>query len=159
MTEILGLEAQLNGYILHRIVLPLGPLARYYMRPLSIEVNNKELPGKKIMNSKNDKDSRATNEITPSSTSTQPQKHFRPSIDEEAIPWAEIIFEEAPYSGSAQHSMAREPRPAENTHDASFSSRVLGTQAESFLDYQIVGPPLAVLAVVLLVFLLLLAAT
>jgi hypothetical protein len=99
------------------------------------------------MSSENSNDPKATDRAASSWTSPQPQKHFRPSIEEEAIPWAEIIFEEEP--------AVMESHPVAMSAGKGFVSRVLSTQAETFLDEQVVGPPLAVLAIVLLVFLLL----
>jgi hypothetical protein len=96
------------------------------------------------MSINNTNDPKIAGKATPSSESPQPQKHFRPSIEDEAIPWAEVIFEEDTYS-------------AERSTGANISSSVLSSYAENYVDYQVVGPPLAVLAIVLLVFLLLVA--
>jgi hypothetical protein len=93
------------------------------------------------MSSKNSKD---PNDPASASTTSPPQRHFRPPIDEESIPWAEIILDE-------------EPSSAQMSPGTGFSAQLLSSHAENPLDYQVVGPPLAVLAVVLLVFLLLAA--
>jgi hypothetical protein len=85
----------------------------------------------------------------------QPQKHFGSPIEEDAIPWAEIILEEEPFSTGEEQPMTREPLLAETARDEGFVSRILGMNGEDSLDGQIAGPPLAVLLVALLVFLLL----
>jgi hypothetical protein len=89
-------------------------------------------------------DRKITDKVAPAEASPQPQKHFRPSIEDEAIPWAEIIFEAG-------------PNFTERSTEATISPSVLSSPAENYVDYQVVGPPLAVLAIVLLVFLLLVA--
>jgi len=85
----------------------------------------------------------------------QPQKHFGSPIEEDAIPWAEIILEEEPLSAGGEQPMTREPPLAETSRAEGFVSRILGVHAENSLDGQIAGPPLAVLLVALIVFLLL----
>jgi hypothetical protein len=124
-----------------RIILSYRPLARYYISALSGERNQNNPSGQEIMSSKNSND---PNDPSSASTTAPPQRHFRPPIDEESIPWAEIILEE-------------EPSSAQMSPGTGFSSQLLSTHAENPLDYQVVGPPLAVLAVVLLAFLLLAA--
>jgi hypothetical protein len=86
----------------------------------------------------------------------QPRKHFGSPIEEDAIPWAEIILEEEPLAAGAVKPVTREPLLAETARDEGFVSPISGMHEEHPLDGQIAGPPLAVLAVALLVFLLLL---
>jgi hypothetical protein len=102
------------------------------------------------MSSKDANDPKMGDKGASSSTSSQPQKLFRPSIDEESIPWGEIIFEE-----KQEHPLALEPHATEISSGTGFFSRIFGIQSDNPLDEQVVGPPLAVLAVVLLVFLVL----
>ncbi len=85
------------------------------------------------MGSNDTNDPKTTNKTGTSLASPQPQKLFRPSTEEEAVPWAEIILED----------------------ESAAASQVLATEAANPLDLQVVGPPLAVLAIVILVFLLL----
>ena len=85
----------------------------------------------------------------------QPQKHFGSPIEEDAIPWAEIILEEEPYSAGEEQPVTREPLLAETSQAKGFFSRTFGMHAENSLDGQIAGPPLAVLVVAVLIFLLL----
>jgi hypothetical protein len=86
----------------------------------------------------------------------QPKKHFGSPIEEDAIPWAEIILEEEALSADEEQPRTREPLLAETARDEGFVSPILGMHEENPPDGQIAGPPLAVLAVALLVFLLLL---
>ena len=85
----------------------------------------------------------------------QPQKHFGSPIEEDAIPWAEIILEEEPYSAGEEQPVTPEPLLAETSQAKGFFSRTFGMHAENSLDGQIAGPPLAVLVVAVLIFLLL----
>jgi hypothetical protein len=85
----------------------------------------------------------------------QPQKHFGSPIEEDAIPWAEIILDEEPHSAGEDQPVTREPQLAETSRTEGFFSRTLGMPAEDSSDGQIAGPPLAVLVIALLIFLLL----
>jgi hypothetical protein len=85
----------------------------------------------------------------------KPQRHFGSPIEEDAIPWAEIILEEKPYSAGEDQPVTREPLLAETSRAEGFFSRISGMHTESSPDGQIAGPPLAVLLVALLIFLLL----
>jgi len=82
-------------------------------------------------------------------------KSFGSAIEEDAIPWAEIILEEEPFSAGEEQPMTREPLLAETSRTEGFFSWILGMHEEDPLDGQIAGPPIAVLVVALLVFLLL----
>jgi len=86
----------------------------------------------------------------------QPKEHFGSPIEEEAIPWAEIVLEEEALAAGAVKPVTREPLLAQTARDEGLVSPILGMHEENPLDGQIAGPPLAVLVVALLVFLLLL---
>jgi hypothetical protein len=85
----------------------------------------------------------------------QPPKHFGSPIEEDAIPWAEIILEEEPNSAGEDQPVTREPLLAETSRAEGFFSRTLGMYGENSPDGQIAGPPLAILVVAVLIFLLL----
>ncbi len=100
------------------------------------------------MSSNDPKNPKTTDKAASTWTTSQPQKHFRPAIDEETIPWAEIIFEE-----DQEQPLSLAPRGVET------SAGMVDTQVRNPLYEQVVGPPLAVLAIVVIVFLLLLVGT
>ncbi|MGO9568986.1 MAG: hypothetical protein ACLP5H_15735 [Desulfomonilaceae bacterium] len=107
------------------------------------------------MSSKGPEDPKIPDNDASARTGAQSQRHFGAPIEEDAIPWAEIIFEDEPYPAGEEHPPAREPQSAEISHAEGFFSRNLGMSEENPMDALVVGPPLAVLAVALIVFLLL----
>ena len=107
------------------------------------------------MSSKDPNDPKIPDKDASARTDVQPQKHFGSPIEEDAIPWAEIIFDEEPHSAGEDQPVTREPLLAETSRAKGFFSRTLGMREENSLDGQIAGPPLAVLVVALLIFLLL----
>lgn len=108
------------------------------------------------MSIKNPNDPKIPDHAAPAQTSPQPQERFGSPNEEDAIPWAELLFEEEPNPVSGENPMVREPQPAEMPPARGFLSRISEMNAE-YLAYDTgAGPPLAVLAVALLVFVLLL---
>jgi len=109
------------------------------------------------MSSKNPDDPKMTGKLPQAGASPEPQKLFAPSIDEEEIPWAEIVLEEEQVRrpGGEEPVISEERRHPETSRAAGLFSRTFGTPAADSADGPVVGPPLAVLAVALLVFLLL----
>ena len=107
------------------------------------------------MSSKSPNDPKIPAKDAEAQMDTQPQKQFGSSTDEDAIPWAEIIIEDEPGSAGKEQPVRREPLPVETSQAEGFLSRTFGTHAEYQLESQVAGPPLAVLVVVLLIFLLL----
>jgi hypothetical protein len=107
------------------------------------------------MSSKSPNDPKIPDKDAGARMDVQPQKHFGSPIEEDAIPWAEIILEEEPHSAGEDQPVTREPLPAETSQAEGFFSRTLGMHGEDSPDGQIAGPPLAVLVVAVLIFLLL----
>ena len=107
------------------------------------------------MSSKSPKDYEIPDKEAGARMDPQPQKHLGSPNGEDAIPWAEIILEDEPLSPGEEQPMTREPLLAETPQAEGFFSRILGMHEENQLDSQIAGPPLAILLVALIVFLLL----
>jgi hypothetical protein len=107
------------------------------------------------MSSKNPNDPRMPDKDAGARMDPQPQKHFGSSIEDDAIPWAEIILEEEPFSPGQEQPVRREPLLVETPRADGFFSQTFGMHAEDSLEGQIAGPPLAVLVVAVLIFLLL----
>jgi hypothetical protein len=107
------------------------------------------------MSSKSPNDPKIPEKDAGARMTVQPQKHFGSPIEEDAIPWAEIILDEEPHSAGEDQPVTREPQLAETSRTEGFFSRTSGMHAEDSSDGQIAGPPLAVLVIALLIFLLL----
>jgi hypothetical protein len=90
--------------------------------------------------------------------SAQPRKRPAPPVDEEAIPWAEIILETEQEQHTVDQTLSTiEKRDsAEPSYTPAASTGTPGLDAESWVDSQVGGPPFPVLATVLAGFFLLL---
>ena len=97
------------------------------------------------MSSKDPNDPKIPDQAAPAGTSPQPKDRFAPQIEEDAIPWAEIIFEEEPNLVSEEHPGAQEPHPAEISPAPGLLSRISGMNAQNLEYDPLAGPPLAAL--------------
>ncbi len=108
------------------------------------------------MDGKNPKEAQAAGEPDRLSTEDQVQKDSLSQLEEERIPWAEIISEpeQGPYATSEENPTTREGHRVNISFGYGFFSRIYNMLAESNPHGPMEGPPLAVLALILLAFIL-----
>ncbi len=108
------------------------------------------------MDDENPNEPKRAGEPDQMSTEDQMQKDSLSRREEETIPWAEIIVEpeQERYAPGEENLASQESAPAHTSFGSGLFSRLHVMLAEGYAHGPLEGPPLAVLAVILLAFIL-----